>query len=157
MAFWVRFKDRVRGVLTIRDTPNKLAISFAVGIFLGLSPLIGLHTVLALAIAWIFRLNRLTTMSAVYVTNPVSIIPIYTFCTWVGVLILGSDIVLTDVDWAHLTMGDLLHDLSYLLMPFVVGCTAVGLTAAVVCYFLIRGAAERAQRQKLSIEKAEIH
>jgi uncharacterized protein (DUF2062 family) len=157
MAFWVRFKDRVRGVLTIKDTPNKLAISFAVGIFLGLSPLIGLHTILALAVAWIFRLNRLTTMSAVYVTNPVSVIPIYTFCTWVGVMILGSDIVLTDVDWRHLTMGDLLHDLSYLLMPFVVGSTVVGLTAAVICYFLIRGAAEKAQRQKLSVEEAEIH
>jgi uncharacterized protein (DUF2062 family) len=94
-------------------------------------------------------------MSAVYVTNPVSIIPIYTFCTWVGVLILGSDIVLPEVDWRHLTMGDLLNDLRYLLMPFVVGSTAVGLAAAVICFFLIRGAAERAQRQKLSLQKAE--
>lgn len=155
MALWVRFKDRVRGVLTIKDTPNRLAISFSVGIFIGLSPLIGIHTVLALAAAWIFRLNRLTTMSAVYVTNPLSIIPIYTFCTWVGIMILGSDVVLPYIDWNHLTIGDFLYDLRYLLMPFVVGSTVVAFTSAAVCFFLIRGAAERAQRQKLSMQNVQ--
>jgi hypothetical protein len=148
MAGRVRFIDRIRAILSIGDTPHKIAISFAIGIFLGMSPLIGLHTVLALAAAWIFRLNRLVILSGVYVTNPWSVIPIYTFCTWVGTLLLGIDDVLPTVDWRHMTMSSVFGDLRYILLPFVVGSTVVGLFSSVLSYFVIRAMAEKAHRAK---------
>jgi uncharacterized protein (DUF2062 family) len=52
------------------------------GVFIGMSPLLGIHTVLGLFAASVLRLNRLITLVGVYVTNPWTIVPIYSFGTW---------------------------------------------------------------------------
>lgn len=139
----MRLRDKLRGLLSIKDTPHQVALSFAVGVFLGMSPLIGLHTILALISAWIFKLNRLAAIVGVYITNPWSIVPIYTFCTWVGALLLGMDRVIPKIDWNHITLNGLLNELHYLLIPFVLGTTVVGIISAVLSYFIIKRAMKR--------------
>lgn len=137
------FIARLRGVLTIKDTPHRIAIAVALGVFIGISPLLGAHTLLGLAVAWVFRLNRLTVLTGVYVTNPWSVVPIYTFSIWVGMVILGTDRVLPDIDWESASMFSVLNDMRYILMPFVVGTIAVGFVSAVLIYVIVRKAAER--------------
>jgi uncharacterized protein (DUF2062 family) len=142
MALLGRFRAIVSQVLLVDDTPHRLALAFALGVFLGMSPLIGLHTVLALLLAWAFRLNRLVTLSGAFVNNPWSIIPIYTFSTWVGTIMLGTELRVDDIDWHRITLGTLVHDLENLIIPFILGSAVVGLVAAVLAYFVIRKAAE---------------
>ena len=131
------FRDRLRDILTLKDSPHKLAMAFAVGIFIGMSPLFGLHTVLGLAIAWIFKLNRLVTITGVFVTNPWTIVPIYTLSTYVGAKCLGIKNIIPGIDWAHITFTYLLHEFKPLLMPFVLGTLLVGFISAVIGYFII--------------------
>lgn len=143
----MRLRDRVKAILTIKERPHIVAMSFAVGVFIGMSPLIGIHTILALLFAWLFRLNKLVAITGVYITNPWSIIPIYTFCTWVGTLLLGMDRLIPRIDWNHITVGKLTNTLSELLLPFIVGTVVVGTVGAVLSYIIVRRAMERRQRR----------
>jgi len=142
MAVFDRFRAIVGQVLRVDETPHRLALAFAVGVFVGFSPLIGFHTLLALGAAWMFRLNRLVTISGAFVNNPWSMIPLYTFSTWIGTIMFGTELKVADVDWHSLTLGTLVNDLENLVMPFIVGSTAVGFLAAVLSYVIIKRAAE---------------
>ncbi len=134
----MQVRARLRQILTIQESPRKTAIAFATGIFLGMSPLIGLHTILGFAVARIFRLNRLVTFSGLFVTNPWTIVPIYTFGTWVGTLFLGmDDSILPAFDWSSLTILNFARELKVIILPFFIGTTFIGILSAVISYFVI--------------------
>jgi len=118
-----------------------MAIAFAIGVFIGMSPLLGIHTILGLLAAWVFRLNRLITIVGVYITNPWTIVPIYSFGTWIGAKIIGIDNLIPAIDWSHITLVDFFKEFRPLLLPFLIGNTAIGIVSAVVSYILIYKAA----------------
>lgn len=119
-----------------------MAIAFAIGVFIGMSPLLGIHTVLGLLAAWLFRLNRFITLIGVFVTNPWTIVPIYSFGTWVGARIMGMDNFIPEIDWSHITLLGFLKEFRPLLLPFIIGSTVVGIVSAVLSYILIYKAAK---------------
>lgn len=121
----------------MKDTPHRISIAFALGIFIGMSPLFGVHTLLGLAVAYVFRLNRLVTIVGVYITNPWTIIPIYTFSTWVGAKCLGINRIFPDIDWSTITFSTLIKDLGPLLMPFIVGTVIIGVLSSIGSYIII--------------------
>ncbi len=137
------FKERLREILAVKEPPRKVASAFAVGIFIGMSPLLGLHTLLGIYLAWQLKLNKLVTLVGVYITNPWTIVPIYSFGTWVGMKILGVERFIPPMDWSHMTLKLLLQEFEYLLLPFVVGSTIIGTAAAAIGYFLIYWAVKR--------------
>lgn len=120
-------------------------MAFAVGIFIGMSPLFGIHTILGLIAAWIFKLNKIVTITGVYVTNPWTIVPIYTFSTYIGAKCLGIKQVFSNIDWSHITFSSFAHELKPLLMPFVVGAVLIGIISSVISYFIIYHAVKRAR------------
>ena len=140
----MKFKDRLRNILTIKDSPHRLASAFAAGVFIGMSPLLGFHTILGIAAAWIFGLNRIVTITGVFVTNPWTIVPIYTFSAYIGAKCLGIKQALPKIDWAHITFSNSAHELKPLLIPFVLGTLLIGLISAVISYFIIYHAVRKA-------------
>jgi uncharacterized protein (DUF2062 family) len=130
-------RAKLRQILSVKETPARIAAAFAVGVFIGMSPLLGIHTVLGIAVAWIFGLNKFVTVVGVYITNPWTIVPIYTFSTWMGARILGMESVLPHIDWANLNMRELMHTFGPLLLPFVVGSTLLGFLSAGLSYWLV--------------------
>lgn len=130
-------RDKLREVISLHDSPRRLASSFAIGVFIGMSPVLGLHTVLGIAAAWAFRLNKFVTIIGVYITNPWTIVPIYTFATWVGVRLLGTGRFLSPIDWHALSFSYLLNEMKPLLWPFVFGTLLVGFLSAVIGYIVV--------------------
>ncbi len=131
-----KLQDKLRLIFYIKDPPWKIALTFSIGIFIGMSPLIGLHTVIALTVALIFRLNKLVILIATYMTNPWTIVPIYTFSTFIGAKVLHREIKI-EVDWSHLSLGQLMHGAGTILLPFITGTLIVGTVAAVLSYIII--------------------
>ena len=129
--------------MIIKENPRKIATAFAVGVFIGMSPLLGIHTVLGLLAAWLFRLNRLITLVGVYVTNPWTIVPIYSFGTWFGAKLIGMHNLIPEIDWTQITLLGFLNGFRPLLLPFLIGSTAVGIISAVASYFVIYKAAKK--------------
>lgn len=93
----IQIRDLIKKLLHIEDTPERTALAYAIGVFLGFSPFLGLHTLVGLAIAFIFRLNRMAILLGIWSNTPWWIVPYYMIATWVGMWITGFW-----VDWATL-------------------------------------------------------
>ena len=52
-------------LMTIADTPHSIALGSAIGIFFGFTPLYPVKTLLSIAVAWIFRCNKIAAAIAV--------------------------------------------------------------------------------------------
>ncbi len=139
----LRFRDKFREVLKVKDSPHRIAISFAFGVFWGMSPLLGVHTIGAFFSAWLLRLNRFVAVIGVYITNPWTIVPIYSFSLWVGTKLIGMEEILPDIDWKSAAFMDIVTKLSHLILPFCIGTFAVGAVSAVASYFIIYNAVVR--------------
>jgi uncharacterized protein (DUF2062 family) len=140
----LKLRHRLRSLLGINEPPKKIALSFAIGVFWGISPLLGLHTILALLSAWLLRLNRFVTITGVYVTNPWTIVPIYAFSTWVGTLITKKTF-LSGIDWKNLSIASLSNELRPLLLSFIIGTLLVGAVSSLLSYLILKKAIERAR------------
>lgn len=133
----MRIRERFRQILLLKESPKRLAASFAVGVFIGVSPLIGAHTLLGFVVSYLFRLNKPVTLTGVYVTNPWTVVPIYTFTTWTGAKMLGTDFLTSEFDVSALTFNMLMSELSHLFKPFLIGSTLVAVLAALILYPLM--------------------
>ena len=129
-------QDRFRGLLKLDDPPHKLALAFALGVFIAFSPTIGLHMVSCLAFGWMFRLNKLVIITASFINNPWTIVPLYGFCVWFGMKITGDDIAVPQIAWNELTFSSSYLVLKPYLWSFVAGTLLLGVIAAFLSYFL---------------------
>jgi uncharacterized protein len=76
-------------LLHIDDTPEGTAAAFALGVFFGFSPFLGLHTILGILFAFLLNLNRVAVLLGVYSNLPWIIAPYYAFVTMAGARITG--------------------------------------------------------------------
>ena len=76
-------------LLHVDDTPERTATAFALGVFFGFSPFLGLHTILAIVFAFLLNLNRVAVLLGVYSNLPWIIAPYYAFVTIAGARITG--------------------------------------------------------------------
>ncbi len=137
------FRDRIKDVIKLKESPHRIALAFATGVFIGMSPLLGLHTLLGFVVAWIFRLNPFALLAGVYITNPWTIVPIYTFSTYVGAQCLGIEQIIPKIDWSDISFNYLLNNLEPLMMPFIVGTLMMGTLTSVISYIIIYKAAKK--------------
>jgi len=73
----------MRSVLALDDSPHAIALGAAIGIFVGLTPSVGIQTILIVALALICRrfvyFNVTAAMLTTYVSNPLTMVPMYYF------------------------------------------------------------------------------
>jgi uncharacterized protein (DUF2062 family) len=129
-------------LLHTHDTPERTAAAYALGVFFGFSPLLGLHTVLGLACAFALNLNRVAVLLGVYSNLPWILPAYYSISTAVGAAILGVRIPpglmgeLTDA-LSNRSLTDvqrLAHALAPMAWAFVLGSTLGSLLLALVAY-----------------------
>lgn len=77
-------------ILQIDDAPEKVALGVALGVFVGMTPTVGIQMIIVAIVNTIFRANRLAGVLMVYISNPFTMLPIYWFDYQVGRLFLGS-------------------------------------------------------------------
>jgi len=114
----------IRMLMGSSDNPATIARGFAVGIFVAFSPLLGLHTFLAIFLAFLVRGNRLASLLASWVCNPFSMIPILYLDFKVGEIFLSTSIPFPRN--IH-TLQDIIHAGSQVAWPLLVGGHSIGL------------------------------
>ncbi len=129
-------RDRIHALIKLDDPPSKLAFAFALGVFVAFSPTLGLHVFTCLALGWIFRLNKLVILTASFINNPWTIVPLYGFCIWFGMKITGENRDVPRIDWDQLSFENSYIVLKPYLWSYVAGTLIVGSVAAVISYFL---------------------
>ena len=138
------FKDLIKQLLHIEDSPERTALAYALGIFLGFSPFLGLHTIGGVVVAFLFRMNRVAVLLGVWTNLPWWIIPYYTVATWVGMKVIGFQIdpaVLAEIFRLGLNEGFIQSDFwnrlasqSDLLLAFGVGSLILGTMLSFIAY-----------------------
>ena len=151
--------DALTGLLHLKDPPRRTALAFGVGVSIAFSPMLGLHTLIAIAAAFVFRLNRVAVIAGAWI-NAWALLPCYAFGTLIGALLLGVDARHLDgIDWdradsavwsalSSLLVGDWRHALGNfgtalralgaLLWPFVLGNTILASLVGILVYGLAR-------------------
>src|SRR5206468_2152016 len=131
-------------LLHIADTPERTAAAFALGVFFGFSPLLGLHTILGIVCAFLLNLNRVAVLLGVYSNLPWVIAPYYAFVTLSIARFTGdrppegfrSQIsALFDLSLYHEEFWRrLITILKPLLLPYAVGSTIGAIVLASLAY-----------------------
>jgi uncharacterized protein (DUF2062 family) len=131
-------------LLHIADTPERTAAAFALGVFFGFSPFLGLHTLLGILFAFLLNLNRVAVLLGVYSNLPWVIAPYYAFVTMGGAAITGHRVApgfktqigaLFELPVYHLDFWQrLITILKPLVVPYCVGSTIAALILAAIAY-----------------------
>ena len=145
------FRDKFRAIFQVKESPHRVALAFAFGVFMGISPFLGLHYIGGIFLAWLFRLNRLVAIIGISVNNPWTIVPISTFAVWLGAKLLGIKHVLPEVDWTNISLINIISRLKDLetfialiekLLPliasFFVGSFIICTISAIASYFIVQ-------------------
>jgi len=115
---------------------NRRSVSgaFAIGLFCAFIPL-PLQMVIAAAIAILVRVNLPISVSLVWITNPVTIPPIFYAAYKTGALVLGQEALTSDY---QLTAEWFKEQLHLIWQPFLLGCLICGIISAFIAYTSIR-------------------
>lgn len=109
--------------------------AFAVGLFFAFVP-VPFQMVLAVAGAIICRVNLPLSAALVWVTNPITMPPIFYFTYRVGTWILGEP---AGEFHFELSWDVLSHDMGLIWQPFLLGSLVCGTICAALGYLVIRG------------------
>lgn len=89
-------RELLTAVLSLQDSPHHIALGFAIGMFVGMTPTVGVQMIIVMCIAVLtkpfFYFNRVAGIIAVYVSNPLTLVPIYYFLYWVGTFFVPGDV-----------------------------------------------------------------
>jgi len=111
-----------------------------IGLFLGLIPL-PFHSVLAVFMALWLRVNIPVAAVAVWITNPITVVPIYYLAYRLGAAILNVPVEMFPIDftfsWSDLNLGQAADGLSEIGKPLIVGCLSLAVSIASAGYFLV--------------------
>lgn len=113
---------------------NSVATAFAVGLFCAWIPT-PFQMVLAAGGAILFRANLPVSMALVWITNPLTMPPMFYAAYKIGAMILGVNEMPFEME---LSWHWLLHEMMQIWKPFLVGCLIAGISFALVGYVSIQ-------------------
>jgi hypothetical protein len=126
-------REWIGTLVRVRDTPEALARGLAVGVFFGVSLLWGLQIVAAVLVSHLVRGNKVVAAAATTVSNPLTTVPLYSFCYVVGHLFVSGPSDLPGM--AELQTLDGILGLGLpVLTTLLLGTSIVGAVASVAVY-----------------------
>ena len=152
------FRAAFRRLLAIDDPPERTALAFSIGVFIAFSPFLGLHTITATAIAFLFRFNKIAIYTGTFINNPFfTLVPIIIASYAIGAIVLGRPWHIPDEGLELLKNPELFSGDYYrrifieswnIVWPFSVGATVLSVVCSVLAYPITLGALRAYQRRK---------
>lgn len=144
--FWQSLQKGYQRVIRIEGDPRNIAMGFALGLFVGMTPTMGLQMPIAVFFAIPFRLNKIASAAGVWITNPISAPIIYTINYLVGVKLFNIDISTENViDVSVKSLKCLLLETPDIFLAVTLGGIVLGIPVAVAGYFLALSLVKRYQ------------
>ena len=147
----------LRSVVLLEDTPYRIAMGSACGIFSSVLPMIG-QTFVGMILAKIFRSNVIASMPWSWLSNPLTTLPIWWGCYLVGVRLTGATAVPFEevrrivTEFSKLSGGEVfergLGVLGDLFLPTLLGSCVIGVLAGALGYLAISRAVVAMHRRR---------
>ena len=149
-------------LLHLKADPHDIALGLALDIFVGFLPIMGIQMVVAGLVCLPFkRANKVAAVAGVWITNPLTVIPIYAFIYWVGTFLYPAESVVTPATIMS-RMTDVLKLDGFIaqtegflalgvdiFLPMCIGGAVVGLIAMVPTYFITKKTVEQYRLRRL--------
>jgi len=145
----IRLRPILRWVIKLRSSPRAIAGGLGLGTFIAFTPTVGIQLILAVIAATFFNLNRPASMIPVWITNPVTVAPIYTFNYWLGCKFFTGPPI-SEVSGLFVDIGHTLTHLEFwnitdqllailrmgeeILIPLMFGSVIVGIVTGLIVY-----------------------
>lgn len=146
--------------IRIRGQPREIALGFALGIFIGMTPTIGVQTPLAVFLAAMFKWSKLSAGFGVWITNPLTAPFIFGINYFVGAQLIGLESafgISGDLTWT--VVKDMIQKAPRLFGALTVGGIVLGLPLAVAGYYVSFQVIEKYRmnmKEKLARQKARL-
>lgn len=136
--FIIRFK-------LLQGDPHYIAKGMSIGIFVGITPTIPFHTVLAVALAYIFRASKAAAAIGVWFSNPLTI-PLFYFGSYkAGMFLLDYS---SPFDSTSRSISELLELGLDVTFAMITGGVIIGIPPAIAGYFITRQIVKRIRSKK---------
>lgn len=148
---YMRLRPVMRWILKLRSSPRAIAGGLGVGMFVAFTPTVGIQIILAIIAATLCNVNRPAAIVPVWITNPVTVAPIYTFNYWLGSLVWPGP-PLSEVSKGFIDIGRALTHLDFwdlkepvvamlqmsreILIPLIIGSIGIGAVLGTLTYIL---------------------
>lgn len=134
----------LRSILMLDDSAHSIALGTAIGMFIALTPTVGIQMLMVVCLAFVtrplFRFNQIASLITVYISNPLTVVPIYWFDYKIGTYFVGGS--LTQKDFARIlefegfsgwweTVTQLLLEVG---SPLIIGSLIVGSFFGLITY-----------------------
>jgi hypothetical protein len=140
--------DKLIELARQKDSPHKVALGMALGIFIGILPIMGIQMAVVTLFAIPLRGNLKAAIAGVWISNPITFIPMYWSYYVFGLLFVPSRRItwdqFTDLitktavwDWADMTgsVQQMLNLGADILIPMWIGATILGFVFGIPTYF----------------------
>lgn len=137
-------RSTFRRLLAIDDPPERTALAFAIGVFIAFCPLLGLHTIMATFVAFVFRFNKIAIYAGTFINNPfITLVPIIIVSYAVGAFILGSPLGIPE-EGVQLLRNPAIFSAEFyqqifiqswaIVKPFAIGATVLSVVCSLLAY-----------------------
>ena len=133
-------------IIRQRATPENLGRGMALGVFIGAMPIIPFQSVTVILLAFVLRTNKLAAWLATCYSNPLTMIPFYSFLFMVGKMFYPAGRLAFDA--SRLEMESMIAAGWDFFLVMLVGGLVVGVPAAAATYFVTVAAVRRFRRLK---------
>lgn len=113
---------------------RSFAGALAVGLFVAFIPL-PTQMIIAAALAILFRVNLAISVATVWITNPITMPPMFYAAYWVGSWILN---IPPDPGAFEFSLDALMDNLGASWKPFLLGCFVLGTLSSILGYIIAR-------------------
>jgi uncharacterized protein (DUF2062 family) len=131
----LNIREFVQRVKNLEGDPHYVAMGMAIGVFIGITPTIPFHTVLAVALAFILRGSKAAAALGVWFSNPVTAPFFYWGSYKVGMYFLGNPVPFDIKYESVLELLDLGMDVT---IAMIAGGVILGILPGIASYFITR-------------------
>ena len=130
------FSHGLKRLSSIQGSPNEIALGFAFGVFIGMTPTIGLQMLLAGFVATLLGWNAVAAVMGVWITSPATAPFIYSTTYVVGASVYNflADDTLT-LRFKVSELSSLIYKTPKVFVALTIGGILLGLPLAILCYY----------------------
>ncbi|MCX5710252.1 MAG: DUF2062 domain-containing protein [Candidatus Omnitrophica bacterium] len=146
-----KLKKFIVKILRMNNTPHEIALGIAIGVFIGILPVYGFHTILFLiAIATIRRVNKIAVLAGTNISLPPTV-PIITWTAYdIGRIVFwGKYDPLTWSDFKNISFASIRSR----YLPLFVGSLILGALCAVFFYYLVYFVTKRIMKKRADAKR----
>jgi uncharacterized protein (DUF2062 family) len=128
-------REFVKRIKKLEGDPHYIAMGMAIGVFVGITPTMPFHTVVAVAMAFILRGSKAAAALGVWFCNPITAPFFYLGSYKAGMFIFGNSV---PFDVKYESILELLKLGMDVTMAMIVGGVILGILPGIAAYFITR-------------------